>query len=103
MLGIEGASLVSASPYSRNGTEARKGVQIDLMLQTKTTAYIVEIKRRETIGEEVVDEINSKVAAVGFRPGIATRTVIVYDGTLHPRVRTDHLLDFIIPVERLFL
>ncbi len=103
MLGIEGASLVSASPYSRNGTDARKGVQIDLLLQTKTTAYVVEIKRRETIGEEVVDEINSKVAAVGFRPGIATRTVIVYDGTLHPRVRTDHLLDFIIPVERLFL
>ena len=70
--------------------------------QTKTTAYVVEIKRRETIGEEVVSEINDKVASVGFRPGVSTRTVLVYDGALAPCVRTEHLLDFIVPIERLF-
>ena len=101
-LGIDGASLVSASPYRRTGSSAGRGVQIDLLLQTKTTAYVVEIKRKETIGEEIVDEIKAKVDSVGFRSGVATRTAIVYDGMLSPRVRTDHMLDFIIPVEQLF-
>ena len=103
ILGIDGASLVSAAPYRRNGTDSRKGVQVDLLLQTKTTAYVVEIKRREEIGAEVADEINSKVEAVGFRSGVATRTAIVYDGTLDPKIRTDQMLDFVIPVDRLFL
>ena len=102
ILGIDGASLVSASPYRRTGSSAGRGVQIDLLLQTKTTAYVVEIKRKETIGEEIVDEIKAKVDSVGFRSGVATRTAIVYDGMLSPRVRTDHMLDFIIPVEQLF-
>ncbi|MBP5320554.1 MAG: hypothetical protein J6334_06170 [Kiritimatiellae bacterium] len=49
-----------------------------------------------------MQEINSKVGAVGFRPGVSTRTVLVYDGKLAPSIRTDHLLDFAIPAERLF-
>ena len=102
MLGIEGASLLSAAPYSRAGSGAKRGVQIDLLLQTKTTAYVIEIKRRERFGEEIVDEINAKVDAVGFRTGMSRRTVLVYDGTLAPNVRTEHLLDFIIPIDRLF-
>lgn len=53
-------------------------------------------------GVENVQEINSKVGAVGFRPGVSTRTVLVYDGKLAPSIRTDHLLDFAIPAERLF-
>ena len=53
-------------------------------------------------GVEIVQEINSKVGAVGFRPGVSTRTVLVYDGKLAPSIRTDHLLDFAIPAERLF-
>lgn len=102
VLGIDGASLLSAAPYRRAGSGSLHGVQIDLLLQTKTTAYVVEIKRRETIGEEVVSEINDKVASVGFRPGVSTRTALVYDGALAPCVRTEHLLDFIVPIERLF-
>ena len=73
-----------------------------MLLQTKTTAYVIEMKRREHIGEEVAREVNAKVDAVGFHPGISTRTVLVYDGKLAPSVRTDHMLDFVIPAERLF-
>jgi hypothetical protein len=102
ILGIDGATLVSASPYRRAKSKTQPGVQVDLLLQTKTTAYVIEMKRREHIGEEVAREVNAKVDAVGFHPGISTRTVLVYDGKLAPSVRTDHMLDFVIPAERLF-
>lgn len=50
----------------------------------------------------MVSEINDKAHAVGFRSDMSVRTVLVYDGRLAPSIRTDHLLDFAIPVERLF-
>ena len=101
-LGIDGASLLSAAPYRRAREGENRGVQVDLLLQTKTTAYVVEIKRRENIGTEIAAEIGGKAKAVGFRPGTSVRTVLVYDGTLAPAVRTEHMLDFVIPAERLF-
>ena len=100
-LHLEDSLIYSAAPYRKNGAKG-VGYQIDLLLQTKTTAYVIEMKRREHIGEEVAREVNAKVDAVGFHPGISTRTVLVYDGKLAPSVRTDHMLDFVIPAERLF-
>ena len=102
ILGIDGASLLSAAPYRRARVGAVGGVQVDMLLQTKTTAYVVEIKRRESIGIGITAEIGDKVRKVGFRPGTSVRTVLVYDGALAPAVRTDHMLDFVIPAERLF-
>ena len=102
ILGIDGASLLSAAPYRRAKEGATNGVQVDLLLQTKSTAYLIEIKRRENIGADIAAEINQKVKAVGFHAGTSVRTVLVYDGRLAPAVRTEHMLDFVIPAERLF-
>ena len=102
ILGIDGASLVSAAPYRRAKSKTGGGVQVDLLLQTRSTAYVVEIKRREFIGEEIAGEVNSKVDAIGFHKGISPRTALVYAGKLAPNIRTEHQLDFVIPIERLF-
>ena len=102
VLGIDGASLLSAAPYRRAREGAVRGVQVDLLIQTKTTAYVVEIKRRESIGAEIAPEIAEKVKAVGFRSGASVRTVLVYDGALAPSVRTEHLLDCVVPANLLF-
>lgn len=102
VLGIDGASLLSAAPYRRAREGATCGVQVDLLIQTKTTAYVVEIKRRDSIGAEIATEISDKVKAVGFRPGVSVRTVLVYEGMLAPSIRTEHMLDFVIPADRLF-
>jgi len=102
ILGIDGASLLSAAPYRRAKEGTTNGVQVDLLLQTKSTAYVVEIKRRENIGVDIAAEINQKVKTVGFHAGTSVRTVLVYAGKLAPAVRTEHMLDFVIPAERFF-
>ena len=102
ILGIDGASLVSAAPYRRGRIGDEKGVQVDLLVQTKSTAYVIEIKRQAKIDAGVVDEINDKVGRLGYGPSTSVRTVLVYEGDLAPSIRLDHALDFIIPAERLF-
>jgi len=102
ILGIDGASLLSAAPYRRGRSGDEEGVQIDLLIQTRTTSYVVEVKRRGEIGTEVAGEISEKICRIGFPKQQSVRTVLVYEGNLAGRVRTDHLVDFIVPAERFF-
>lgn len=102
ILGIEGALLRSVAPYRREATEGRKGVQVDLLIQTDNSAYVVEIKRRDQIRAEVADEAEEKIRAIDFKSGKSIRTALVYDGEIASSLRTDRKFDFLVPVERLF-
>ena len=83
---------ISCQTISRNvwrnpGTKTEKGCQIDLLLQTRRFACVVEIKRRREIGEEVEAEVARKVARLPVAPGTSVRSALVYDGHLAPVVR----------------
>lgn len=102
-LGMGNAQIYSAAPFrrapSRDGT--RKGVQIDLLIQTRRSICVVEIKRRRDIGREVIDEVAEKVEALPRRKGVSVRTALVYEGCLAPIVEADGYFDAIIPFRRL--
>ena len=73
LMGLDSTLLISAAPYLRRETEGRKGVQIDLLLQTRRAMYVVEIKRKGEIGESVVEEVAAKVDALRKRKGMSVR------------------------------
>ena len=100
-IGLGRALVCSASPYRQNATARMKGCQIDLLIQTRKGAYIVEIKRRGHIGEDVVDEVERKVSALKVSLDKSIRTVLVYDGELSKRVPADAFFSFIISSDRL--
>lgn len=75
----------------------RKGVQIDLLVQTACTAYVVEIKRMKHIGSEIEDEMREKIRRLPLREGISVRPVLVYDGELAPVVSGRGYFDSIVP------
>ena len=102
LMGLDSTLLVSAAPYQRPGTDGRRGVQIDLLLQTRRAMYVVEIKRKGEIGEDVVDEVAAKVGALRKRKGMSMRAVLVYDGRLSKRVPADGYFSNLIPVEAFF-
>ena len=52
LIGLDSALLVSAAPYLRQETNGRRGVQIDILLQTRRAMYVVEVKRKGEIGED---------------------------------------------------
>ena len=84
-LHLEGVPVLSAVPYEkrkRNGQDRDKGLQIDLLVQTRKSVYVVEIKRKRHIGESI--------------EGLSIRTALVYEGELAPVVRGNGYFDAIV-------
>ncbi len=101
LIGLDRALLTSAAPYRQNKTDRMKGCQIDLAIQTKKCVYCVEIKRRNSIGEKVVDECEEKISRLKVKKGRTVRPVLVYDGELSRRVPADAFFSFIVSAARL--
>ena len=89
LLGIGKATITSVSPYRRAGSRdgSRNGLQVDLLLQTGRTAYLIEVKRKQEIGREVVAEMEEKVRLLPRRRGVSVRTALIYEGHLAPLSR----------------
>ena len=103
-LGIGNAIVESAAPYrnsKRRGKEGIRGCQIDLLIQTARTAYVIEVKRKGFIGEEIVEEVEEKVRRLPLRKGLSARPVLVYDGELLPSVEGTGYFDAIINARQL--
>ena len=102
LLGLDRALVVSAAPYRHNRESRGGGCQIDLLVQTRRSAVVVEMKRRELIDESVVDQIAEKVRRLPVRRGVSVRTALVYEGRLAPGIAEDGGIDMLIPVSRFF-
>ncbi len=104
LLNLRGALVLSAAPYQRrgaSGARGRAGVQIDLLLQTRRTVCVVEVKRQGEIGREIIDETDAKLKALKLPAGVSARAALVYEGHLAPVVEADGYFDSIVPFHRL--
>ena len=101
LMGVGSAIVESAAPYRRYSSEAGKGVQIDLLVQTPRTVYAVEIKRKNRIGREVEEDVEQKLKRLKVRRGISIRPVLVYDGELEPQLSGSGYFAATIRAERL--
>ena len=104
LLHLDGVVITSAGPYLRRGTKGsrgRRGCQIDLLLQTRRTVCIVEVKRMKEISREIIADVDRKVRAIKRREGVSIRTALVYDGHLAPIAKADGYFDAIVPISKL--
>ena len=74
---------------------------IDLLIQTRKSVCVVEIKRQSEIGEEVERDVAEKVRRLKIRDGISVRTALVYDGKLSKSVQGSGYFDAIVPFKNL--
>ena len=103
-LHLKGTVITSAAPYFRRGSSAkrgRKGCQVDLLVQTRKSLCFVEVKRKREITRAVIDEMNSKVAAVKRPEGMLAFVALVYFGALSPVVAADGYFSAIVPFQKL--
>lgn len=101
LLQLGRAPLLAAAPYAQRPTLRKKGCQVDLLIRTKHSVYVVEIKHRRTIDSSVIDEVREKVLRLPVDRGISIRTAVVYEGQLDTRVEEEGYFDFLIPFARL--
>ena len=99
--GLEHSLVLSAAPYVQNATKRNRGCQIDLLIQTARTAYVVEVKRMKHITSSVEDEVAEKIRRLPLRRGLSTRPVLVYEGELDGGVEGAGFFDAIIPAQNL--
>lgn len=95
-IGLDQTLILSAAPYVQNPTTRAAGCQIDLLIQTRRMLYVVEIKRRESVGEWVVSEVDEKVSRLKTSRRVSVVPVLVYDGDLSKRVPADGYFGYII-------
>ena len=103
-LGIGNATVESAAPYRNVRSDkkgVRKGCQIDLLVQTPRTAYVVEVKRRNEIGPEIEDEVMERMKRLPLRKGMSKRPALVYDGHLAPVVEASGFFSAIVSGRKL--
>ncbi|MCR5752505.1 MAG: ATPase [Kiritimatiellae bacterium] len=103
-LHLEGIPVLSAVPYEKRapkGSDPKVGLQIDLLVQTRKSLYVVGVKRKRRIGESIESEVAEKVSRLRHPRGMSIRTALVYAGELAPVVRGNGYFDAIIPFSRL--
>ena len=101
--GLDRVLLKSAAPWRQLPTARKKGCQIDLLLQSERSVYVVEIKRKSTIDADIEDEMARKIKALALPRDISVRTALVYDGNLSPSVEARGYFDALIPASDLLL
>ena len=67
----------------------------------RRTIYVVEVKRKNEIGREVIAEVDEKVRRLKHPQNVSVKTTLVYEGHLAPIVEADGYFDALIPFSRL--
>ena len=101
MIGLVGKNVESAAPYFKSGRKTGNGVQIDYLVQLPRCAYVVEIKRKRTIGKSIEEEMQQKIDRLALPRNLSVKTVLVYEGNLDPSVEEDGFFDAVVPADRL--
>ena len=106
-LHLGGIPILSAAPYVKRGKKCadgsrEQGLQVDLLVQTRRSVCIVEVKRKNEIDESVEREVAEKLRRLSVPDGVSKRTALVYEGNLAPVVRGNGFFDALISADDLF-
>ena len=101
LIGPGRTSLLGAAPYFQRTTTQQKACQIDLLMQTKHSLYVAEVKNRRKIEYSVINEVREKIDRLSPARNQSVRTVLVYEGVLDAHIETEGFFDFIIPFAQL--
>ena len=102
-LGVGGTTIESAAPFRsvrKDRSGRRRVCQIDLLVQTPRTVYVVEVKRKDINGD-VEKDVEEKMKLLHVRKNVSKRPVLVYEGEISPRVEADGYFAALIPARRL--
>jgi hypothetical protein len=99
--GLARTAILNAGPYLQTKTQRRPGCQVDLLIRTRRSLYLFELKFRRRIESTVISEVQEKVARLAVPRGISIHTGLIYAGELAPAITEPDAFDFLIPASRL--
>ena len=103
LIGLDKKLVLNAGPYLQKQTLRRQGCQIDLLIRTRRSLYVFEIKFRKHIAASIVDEVREKVKRLKLPKGQSVRTGLIYCGDLGPEIDGRDDFDFLVSGESLMM
>lgn len=101
ILGINLSSIVGAGPYFQKKTKKKPGCQIDLLIETKYTLYVCEIKFRKLTDKSVIKELQGKIKNLIYPGHLSIRPVLIYVGKLEDSIVTEDYFSNLIAFDQL--
>lgn len=101
ILNIPLISVLNIGSYFQSETLRQKSCQIDLLIQTKNTLYICELKARREVDISVIEEVKKKIKTLKRPSTLSVRTVLIYAGDLDQEIIEDDYFDEIIDFNEL--
>ena len=96
LLSVNPNSVISATPYFQKQSKTRKACQIDLLIKTKYSIYLCEIKFKNKIAKGIISEILEKIVRLDFPKTLSLRPVLIYEGSLASGVIDEDFFDYVI-------
>ena len=101
-IGLANTPILNAGPFFQGKTLRTEGCQIDMLLRTKKSLYVVEIKLRDRILPTCMADVQEKIRRLKLPKGTPCRSVLVYHGELDASIPDEDYFDYLVPFERLF-
>ncbi len=101
-IGLFHTTVLNAGPYFQSKSQRREACQIDLLIRTRKSLYVVEIKLRQSIPQSCITDVQEKIRRLKLPKGQSCRTALVYHGELEPGLEDEDYFDYLVPFEKLF-
>jgi hypothetical protein len=100
-IGLGNVPILNAGSYCRRPSHSQKGCQIDLLIRTRQSLYVLEVKFRRQIEKGILAEVRQKVERLKVPRSLSVRTGVIFQGELDPEIQPSDYFDFILPFEDL--
>jgi uncharacterized protein len=103
ILKIDPTELIMMGPFFQKPTLRQKGCQIDLLIQTKYSLYVCEIKFHfSEISKKVTDDVEQKIKRLSCPRGYSIRPVLIHVNGISPQVQHSGFFNKIIDFSEFF-
>jgi hypothetical protein len=100
-IGLANVPILNAGSCFLRATKARKGCQVDLLIRTRQSLYVFEVKFRRQIDKNIIPEMRERVEALKVPRSLSVRTGLIFQGELHPEIQPSDYFDFLVSFEDL--
>ncbi len=102
VLDINSETIVFAGPYYQKKNKKQEACQIDLLIVTKYSMYVCEMKFRSIVKKKVISEVIDKVGKLNNPRNLSLRPVLIYNGRLDSAIRSEGYFNSIVSMEQFF-
>lgn len=102
IMGISPGSIQFASPYFQSKTKTQESCQIDLLIITRHSLYLCEMKFGKKVSKQVIPELTEKSGKLRIPKHLSVRPVLIYCGDLDRAIETEDYFFRLIHMDEFF-